>query len=317
MGRSSLLLLALLCVTVWGRSLIRQDTMAEVVAAGSVSNRLVIFHDASPASKEALQALEAAAEIIGSRAMEYIGVDQANPENADAMYSAGFTSLPHLFITTTTAGIEQFPLAITTENIVSLVKEKIASALEEDEIMPFVDETEFFDLLDDEEDTRPILVKFFEPWCSHCKALKPLFQQWSIKHKQLARFMEVECSANGDASEFCSHQQVTGYPTLKLFTDGKPIVYEGPREGTSVAAFLKSHATGSAAPLKASKKHSSEATLTARVRALEQRLNHLEALITTRNGAVTETIPREDDDEDEEEFVSSAPFRDLLERDEL
>ena len=46
-------------------------------------------------------------------------------------------------------------------------------------------------------DKRPIMVKFYAPWCGHCKDLAPKFAELSERESPV-RFGEVDCTEHGD-----------------------------------------------------------------------------------------------------------------------
>ncbi|KAL0234214.1 hypothetical protein PCE1_001251 [Barthelona sp. PCE] len=83
------------------------------------------------------------------------------------------------------------------------------------------------------------LVKFYAPWCTHCKALAEPFTKAaetleSYKHKMI--LAEVDCDDHG---ELCQKFEVKGYPTVKLFRNGAIFMdYEGGRTEQDIIAFM-------------------------------------------------------------------------------
>lgn len=66
-----------------------------------------------------------------------------------------------------------------------------------------------------ETDGKSVFIKFFAPWCGHCKKLKPdwdkLMEEFSSSATQLVA--DVDCTADG--KPLCDENGVKGYPTLK------------------------------------------------------------------------------------------------------
>nr|CAX76337.1 putative protein disulfide isomerase-associated 3 precursor [Schistosoma japonicum] len=87
------------------------------------------------------------------------------------------------------------------------------------------------------------LVKFYAPWCGHCKSLAPEYKSAAdIISKKTAnlKLAEVDCTAHGD---ICSEFGVNGYPTLKIFRDGIfDSEYNGPRNADGIANYMISRA---------------------------------------------------------------------------
>ena len=82
-------------------------------------------------------------------------------------------------------------------------------------------------------ENQNIMVKFFAPWCGHCRALAPTWIELSEKVTDV-EIAEVDCTLYQD---ICREQGVRGYPTVKLFKhDSTGINYSGPR---TVEAFTE------------------------------------------------------------------------------
>jgi protein disulfide-isomerase A6 len=83
------------------------------------------------------------------------------------------------------------------------------------------------------------LVRFYAPWCGHCKNLQPAYEQAAQKLKGLAKVAAIDC--DDDANKpFCGSMGVQGFPTLKIVKPGKkpgrPIVedYQGARTAKGI-----------------------------------------------------------------------------------
>ncbi|GAA6036211.1 hypothetical protein JCM8097_006838 [Rhodosporidiobolus ruineniae] len=81
------------------------------------------------------------------------------------------------------------------------------------------------------------LIEFFAPWCGHCKALAPHYEEAAtILKKDKIPIAKVDCTVE---TELCSSQGVNGYPTLKVFRKGVPADYTGTRKTDGIVSYMK------------------------------------------------------------------------------
>jgi len=82
-------------------------------------------------------------------------------------------------------------------------------------------------------------VEFYAPWCGHCKSLAPEYEKFgaAFEGKDDVVIAKVDADAH---KELGSRFGVTGFPTLKLFTKGKPEDYTGGRTLEDLIQFVNS-----------------------------------------------------------------------------
>ena len=81
----------------------------------------------------------------------------------------------------------------------------------------------------------PAFIKFFAPWCGHCKKLAPVWKQLARHMQNKLTIAEVNCDDN---SSFCKSQNIEGYPTLIFFdSNGVKSEYNAGRKIDQLRAF--------------------------------------------------------------------------------
>ena len=170
------------------------------------------------------------------RLAEYLGVDAKNAptilylgEKQDKYFFEGTASKDELstFITKVQAGeIEQYlksaPIPETNDEPVKIGVGK-----------------NFKELVLDSD--KEVLVKFYAPWCGHCKHLAPHYDE--AAKRLLANPHILLVKVDSTLNEI-GGLDIQGFPTLKFYGKDKsqaPIDYNGGRDADGIISWLKEH----------------------------------------------------------------------------
>lgn len=72
----------------------------------------------------------------------------------------------------------------------------------------------------------PWMIKFYAPWCDHCRAMAPAWAELAREMTGKLRIGEVNCN---EENRLCRDIRLRGYPTILFFQGGEKTEYDGLR----------------------------------------------------------------------------------------
>ncbi|KAL7760427.1 hypothetical protein ACKLNR_010517 [Fusarium oxysporum f. sp. zingiberi] len=82
----------------------------------------------------------------------------------------------------------------------------------------------------------PWFIKFYAPWCSHCKAMAPTWQQLAKNMQGKLNIGEVNCEAD---HKLCTQMGVKAFPTIYFVTGAEKAEYKGLRGVGDFVAYAE------------------------------------------------------------------------------
>lgn len=86
--------------------------------------------------------------------------------------------------------------------------------------------------------TKDVLVKYYAPWCGHCKKLAPIWDELAEKTKDIEDLVIAKFDATANEA---AGVDIRGYPTLTWYPkdNKRGISYEGDRELENFLSYLE------------------------------------------------------------------------------
>jgi len=93
------------------------------------------------------------------------------------------------------------------------------------------------DTWDDATSGKTVFVKFFAPWCGHCKRMKPDWDKLMEKYDDSETVIVADVDCIGEGKPLCDSMGVQGFPTVKWGDPADLQDYKGGRDFPALDTF--------------------------------------------------------------------------------
>jgi len=90
--------------------------------------------------------------------------------------------------------------------------------------------------------SKDLFIKFYAPWCGHCKSLAPKWEEMAENFKGNDDVIIADFDA--DANDVPKGYEVSGFPTIFWQpAGGQPVKYSSGRDVDSMTKYVEENAT--------------------------------------------------------------------------
>ncbi len=86
---------------------------------------------------------------------------------------------------------------------------------------------------------KTVFVKFFAPWCGHCKKMKPAWDKLMEQYEDSKTVLIGDVDCIGSGKPLCDEVGVQGFPTIKYGDPDNLEAYQGGRDFDALDEFAK------------------------------------------------------------------------------